>query len=186
MKKYILTLSILLIVFSAHTQSVYSSKNIAIKFFSAAPLEDIEAYTQNGISILKTAKNEVEFLVQIKSFTFEKSLMQEHFNENYMESDKYPEAKFVGKINEPIDWNKSGTYNITVSGKLTVHGVEKSRTIPGTITIKGENISINTQFNISCKDHNIKIPSMMSEKVAEVVKTTVKGSYTPYVSTGKK
>jgi polyisoprenoid-binding protein YceI len=107
--------------------------------------------------------------------------MQEHFNENYMESDKYVDARFSGKVNENIDWKKDGVYNVTVSGKLTVHGVDKDRTIPGTITVKNGIISILTKFDISCKEHGIKIPSMMTEKIAETVAVTVNGAYTPFV-----
>lgn len=162
-------------------QDVQSSKTINVKFFSSAPLEDIEAVTQNGTSVLTTTKNEFFFLVPIKSFTFKSSLMQEHFNENYMESDKYPDARFQGKISENIDWKKDGTYNVTVTGKLTIHGEAKDRTIPGTITIKNGNVSIQAKFDVSCKEHGIKIPSMMTEKIAEVVAVTVSGNYSPFV-----
>lgn len=182
MKKYS---TILLICFLAsiklQAQDVQSSKSITISFFSSSPLEDIEAKTVNGTSVITTSKNDFFFLVPIKSFTFKSSLMQEHFNENYMESDKFPDARFVGKVNENIDWKKDGTYPVTVTGKLTVHGVDKDRTVPGTITVKNGVISINAKFDIACKDHGIKIPSMMSEKIAEVIAVTVSGNYTPYV-----
>lgn len=162
-------------------QDVQSSKSINVNFFSEAALENIAAVTKNGTSVITTAKNEFFFLVPIKSFEFKSSLMQEHFNENYMESDKYPDARFVGKVNEAIDWNKDGVYNVTVTGKLTVHGEAKDRTINGIITIKNGTISIQSKFNIACKDHGIKIPSMMTEKIAEVVEVTVSGAYAPFV-----
>ncbi len=182
MKKLTLSIAFLtVLVGGSLAQDVQSSKAVNISFFSSAPLEDIEAKTANGTSVITTTKNEFFFLVPIKSFTFKSSLMQEHFNENYMESDKYPDARFSGKVNENIDWKKDGSYSVTVSGKLTVHGVEKDRTIPGTITVKNGNISINSKFDILCKEHGIKIPSMMSEKIAENVAVTVNGSYTPYV-----
>ncbi len=186
MKKLFLLLGAIAIFCQVKAQEVYTSKAVSIGFFSSAALEDIAADTKNGSSVLTTVKNDFLFLVQIKSFTFKSSLMQEHFNENYMESDKYPDSKFVGKINETIDWKKDGTYNVTVSGKLSMHGVEKDRTIPGTITIKGNNISIVSQFDVACKDHNIKIPSVMSEKIAEVVKVSVNGNYSLYVRPEKK
>jgi len=162
-------------------QDVQTSKAINVRFFSSASLEDIEASTQNGTSVITTAKNDFFFLVPIKSFSFKSSLMQEHFNENYMESDKFPDARFTGKVNEDIDWKKDGTTNVTVTGKLTVHGVDKDRTIPGTITVKNGVVSINAKFDIACKDHGIKIPSMLAEKVAEIVNVTVSGTYAPYV-----
>ena len=162
-------------------QEIQTSKAINVRFFSSASLEDIEASTQNGTSVITTAENAFFFLVPIKSFSFKSSLMQEHFNENYMESDKYPDARFTGKVNEDIDWKKDGSYNVTVTGKLTVHGVDKDRTIPGTINIKNGVVSISAKFDIACKDHGIKIPSMLAEKVAEIVNVTVNGTYAPYV-----
>jgi polyisoprenoid-binding protein YceI len=182
MKKLMLTIAFFTAaIYGVKAQEVQTSKAINISFYSSAPLEDIEAKTSNGTSVITTSKNSFFFLVPIKSFTFKSSLMQEHFNENYMESEKFPDARFTGKINEEIDWKKDGVYNVTVTGKLTVHGVDKDRTIPGTITIKNGVVSINAKFDISCKDHNIKIPSMMAEKIAEVVAVTISGTYAPYV-----
>jgi hypothetical protein len=186
MKRLLILFAVIIIGYTANAQDVYSSKNVNIKFFSSAPLEDIEANTANGISVLTTTKNDFVFSVQIKSFTFAKSLMQEHFNENYMESDKYPDAKFTGKINEPVDWKKDGTYSVTVTGKLTIHGVDRDRTIPGKITVKGNNISISSEFDISCTDHKVNIPKLMTEKIAETVKVTVKGDYAPFVKAEKR
>lgn len=182
MKKYIILFAILG-VFSkfAQSQDVQNSKSIVVNFFSEAALENITAITKNGNSVITTSKNEFFFLVPIKSFEFKSSLMQEHFNENYMESEKYPDARFVGKVNEPIDWKKDGVYNVTVTGKLTVHGESKERTINGVISIKNGVISIQSKFDIACKDHGIKIPSMLTEKIAELVEVTVSGSYAPYV-----
>ncbi len=182
MKKILLGLTLIISsVGLLKAQDIQSSKAINVRFFSSASLEDIEASTQNGTSVINTAKNDFFFLVPIKSFSFKSSLMQEHFNENYMESDKFPDARFTGKVNEDIDWKKDGTTNVTVTGKLIVHGVDKDRTIPGTITIKNGVINISAKFDIACKDHGIKIPSMLAEKVAEVVNVTVSGAYIPYV-----
>jgi polyisoprenoid-binding protein YceI len=182
MKKKLFILTILssmsLLAFS---QEVQTSKAITVNFFSEAALENIAAVTKNGTSVITTAKNEFFFLVPIKSFEFKSSLMQEHFNENYMESEKYPDARFVGKVNEAIDWKKDGVYNVTVTGKLTVHGEAKDRTINGVINIKNGIVNIQSKFNIACKDHGIKIPSMMTEKIAEIVEVTVSGAYAPFV-----
>lgn len=182
MKKTILSLALFFAGLSiTMAQDIQMSKAINVSFFSSASLEDIEATTQNGTSVITTTKNDFFFLVPIKSFIFKSSLMQEHFNENYMESDKFPDARFSGKVNENIDWKKDGSYNVTVTGKLTVHGVDKDRTIAGNVTIKNGVISISSKFDITCKEHGIKIPSMLSEKVAEVVSVNVSGSYAPYV-----
>jgi len=182
MKKHLFILALLsTLSFLGFSQDVQTSKSINVNFFSKAALEDIAAVTKNGTSVITTTKNEFFFLVPIKSFEFKSSLMQEHFNENYMETEKYPDARFVGKVNEAIDWKKDGVYNVTVTGKLTVHGEAKDRTIDGVITIKNGVISIQSKFNIACKDHGIKIPSMMTEKIAEIVEVSVNGAYAPFV-----
>jgi hypothetical protein len=181
MKKSLFILGLVLLAGNIVAQDVQSSKAMQIQFFSAAPLEDIEATTKNGNAIITTSKNELFFLVPIKSFTFKSSLMQEHFNENYMESDKYPDARFQGKVTESIDWKKDGTYPVTAVGKLTVHGVERERTITGTIQIVNGVISLQSKFDIVCKEHGIKIPSMMTEKIAENVAVSVSGAFAPYV-----
>ena len=186
MKKIALLISLAFIVIKANAQEVFQSKAMNVSFFSSTAMEDIDAKTANATSVISTAKNDILFMIQVKSFIFKSSLMQEHFNENYLESDKFPDAKFIGKINENIDWKKDGTYNVTVSGKLTMHGVNKDRSIPGTITIKGSTVTVNSQFDVLCKDHNIKIPSVLSEKVAELVNVKVSGTYNLYVRPEKK
>src|SRR5689334_16420423 len=107
---------------------VYKFNNGSVSFFSVAPIENIDAHSSSLNSELDIATNEIVFVVPINSFQFKKPLMQQHFNEKYMESDKYPEATYKGKINEKIDWTKNGTYKITSTGTLTVHGVSKDRT----------------------------------------------------------
>lgn len=171
------TLFILLSIQGAKAQELFTSKNMSVSFFSAATLEDIEAVSKNGIAILNTAKNELIFNVQIKSFVFDKSLMQEHFNENYMESNKFPSANFKGKLDGPVDYKKDGDYKVKAIGKLTVHGKSQNRTIDGIISVKNGVVSLNSEFPIACKDHDVKIPSLMSEKIGEVLKVTITGSF---------
>ncbi len=186
MKKIALIIMLAFCGLFANAQEVFQSKAMNVSFFSSTAMEDIDAKTANATSVISTAKNDILFMIQVKSFTFKSSLMQEHFNENYMESDKFPDAKFVGKINESVDWKKDGNYSVTVTGKLTMHGVEKDRTIPGTITIKGGVVSVSSQFDVGCKEHNIQIPSVVSEKIAEFVKVKVSGNYTLFVRPEKK
>jgi polyisoprenoid-binding protein YceI len=112
--------------------------------------------------------------VTIKGFEFDKKLMEEHFNEKYMESDKYPYATFSGKVNETIDYTKNGTYKVTLTGKLDMHGVVKDRTIEGTVTIKDGEISFESKFIVALKDHNIEIPSIVAQNIAETVEVTIK------------
>jgi len=106
--------------------------------------------------------------------------MQEHFNENYLESDKYPFAEFKGKINESPEFSKDGTYPVTVTGTLNIHGIEKSYTAKGTITTQGTTLTVASTFNVRVADHGIKIPSLVVQNVAEVVAVTVNAVYTPY------
>ena len=114
------------------------------------------------------------FSVPIESFQFAKSLMQEHFNENYMESEKYPNGTFKGEIVEAVDLLKNGTHNVNVKGKLTIHGVEQERTIPATIDIKGKEMTINSKFKVKLVDHKIEIPQVVISNIAEVIDVTVK------------
>ena len=113
-------------------------------------------------------------LQKIRNFEFEQEKMKEHFNENYMESDKYPMSTFTGKINEEIDYNKDTTYNVTASGKLKIHGVTKERTVDGTVTIEDGKIKLYSDFMVTLEDHKVKIPSLMFQKIAEEVKVTLK------------
>ena len=133
--------------------------------------------------LLNTKTNDVIAQVMIKGFIFPNGLMQEHFNENYMESDKYPKSTFKGKINEKVDYTKDGTHNVTITGNLEVHGVTKPRTLPATITIKGGVITVDLKFNIALKDHEIKVPEAVGAKIAENIEVTV---HTVMVQPGKK
>ncbi|MBI4946143.1 MAG: YceI family protein [Bacteroidetes bacterium] len=159
---------------------IYLGKTCDISFFSSGPIEDISAINKTAKPIFNAATGEVAIKVTIKGFTFDKKLMEEHFNEKYMESDKYPYATFKGKVNEQIDYKKDGTYKATVTGKLDMHGVVQERTIEGTVTIKGGEISFESKFNVALKDHNITIPTLIAQNVAEIVQVTIKCTLTEY------
>lgn len=162
---------------------LYVSKTIKTTIFSEAPLENIEATSNTGVAVLNTETGEVQFNIPIRSFNFRKRLMQEHFNENYMESDKYPHAKFKGKIRESIDFSVNGTYQVTTVGELEVHGVKKQRSIGGTLTVNGNSISIQSQFDTKVADHDIKIPQLVFRNIAETIRVTVTGTFTPHNQT---
>lgn len=162
-------------LFSANAQPFYKSEKGSnqISFYSKAPLEDIQAVNKDATSIIDVSTRNVAFKVPIKSFQFENKLMQEHFNENYMHSDKYPDGTFTGKIINYIDLKKDGEYEVTVSGKLTIHGVTKDRTIPGKIKIQNKKAIIDCKFDVFLKDHNIEIPTMVVKKIAEKIEVTL-------------
>ncbi|PLW88379.1 YceI family protein, partial [Mucilaginibacter sp.] len=148
--------------------------------YSKAPIEDIDAHSDKGTSVLNTTTGDVAFAVPIRSFKFEKSLMQEHFNENYLESDKYPQASFKGKLNTIPDVSKDGTYPVTATGLFEVHGVKQNRTIPGKIMVSKGAVSLTSEFMVACKDHKVEIPKLVFHNIAETIRINVSAAYAPY------
>jgi len=179
MKKTIL-LSLIILACRTSFSQIYIAKNCEISFFSSSPLEDIAAVNKACKPIINTSTNDVQMKITITAFQFEKPLMQEHFNEDYMESEKFPNAIYKGKINEKIDWTKDGEYKVTVTGKFNIHGVEKERTIDGVVKIKGDEINISSKFNIHIADHGIKVPSLYVQNIAEDVEVKLNATLEPY------
>jgi len=161
-------------------QDIYVCRNAKITLYSSAPIEDIKAVTSTGASVYNAASGELDFSVSIRSFQFDKSLMQEHFNSDYMESDKFPRAIFKGKVENHIDVGQDGTYPVKVAGQLTVHGVTQSRTIQGTISIKNGVVSMTSEFMVKCTDHHIDIPQIVFHHIAESIQVNVFATYSPY------
>lgn len=155
----------------------YKSESSNIKFFSEAPLENIEATNEKSTGVLRTTDNMMAIVIPIKSFEFEKALMQEHFNETYLESDKFKNATFKGKVNEKIKWNKDGEYDASATGTMHIHGVDQEVTINGKIVIKDGKINFESKFKISIADYKIKIPSAVVTNIAEVVDVTMKMTF---------
>ena len=162
-------------------QNLYATNTGETSFFSETPAENIKAINKNGQAIINTMTGEVVVQMNMKQFDFPNKLMQEHFNENYIESDKFPKAIFKGKINEKIDYTKDGAFDISATGDFTVHGITKPRTLKGTITISPNNIGISTNFEVALTDHNITIPKIVFVKIAQVIKVSNKYTLTPYV-----
>lgn len=160
-------------------QNIYTVESSNIKFFSEAPLENIEAVNTATKGLINVENNKVAFVVPIKGFDFEKDLMEEHFNENYMESEKFPKGSFKGAINEDINWKNDGTYDVTVTGVLNIHGVEQTRTIPGKLTLKKNQIVVDSKFQIKLEDHNIEIPTVVFQNIAEEIDVTVNLNFVP-------
>lgn len=179
MKKIFLTIIIISFALVSKAQ-LYSCNEGTVSFFSEAPVENIEATNDKINSFLNTATNEVMFIVHIRGFSFDKDLMKEHFNEKYMESDKYPTSTFKGKINEQIDYTKDGTYNVSATGMLTMHGVEREINAAGTITIDKDKINLKSDFRVPLKGFNITVPQLVFQNIAEVISIKVNTNYTPY------
>lgn len=164
---------------TVQAQDIYSTTSAKLGFFSSAPLEDIAAETAKGASAINIKTKAVYFKVPINTFQFKKKLMQEHFNENYLESDKYPYAEFKGRILENADFTKEGSWTVMVEGMLTIHGVSKSYKEKGTVTMKDGKLSASAKFNVRVADHKIKIPSLVVKNIAEVVEVSVDATYAP-------
>lgn len=151
-----------------------------IDFYSHTPLEDIKADNDQVASVIDLSTGEIVFQVLIKSFKFEKALMEEHFNESYLESDKYPRATFRGKITEPEPsaLRKEGKHNVTIEGDLNLHDVTKKITVQGTIVTGQEKLNATSKFNIKPADYNIEIPSVVRGNIAETIEVNVNMNYT--------
>ena len=178
MKHLVSILWVLMMAFHQPQQDLYSCKNARVSLFSTAPIEDIAAASTTGTSVFNATTGELAFSVNISSFKFKKSLMQEHFNSEYMESDKYPKATFKGKILERINISQNGIYPVSATGELEVHGVTQTRTLQGSITVKSGVVSIASEFMVKCADHNIEIPKIVFHNIAESIKITVAATYT--------
>jgi hypothetical protein len=141
---------------------IYIAKTCEISFSAPTPVEDIAAVNTAVKPLLNINTGDLQMKIPMTAFIFEKPLMQEHFNENYVESEKFPYAFFKGKLDQKIDFSKDGEYKVTATGKLTIHGVEKDRTIEGTIRVKGKEIALTSAFKVTFADHQIIIPALYS------------------------
>ncbi|MDT8412081.1 MAG: YceI family protein [Vicingaceae bacterium] len=173
MKKFSILIIALVTSFNIYSQELYKATDGEISFFSEAPVENISAVNKNVKALINAKNNEVAFIVTNVGFKFEKPLMEEHFNENYMESHKYKVSVFKGKIIDDIDFTKDGTYEVTAKGTLDIHGVTVEREIKGTLTISNGKIKLTTAFDVALKDHKIKIPKVVVKNIAEILKVTV-------------
>ena len=146
-----------------------------ISFSSEAPLETIEASNHKVTCVLDGATGKMEFAVLIKAFQFEKALMQEHFNENYMESDKFPKAKFKGAISNmnEVDLTKDGVYKVTVNGELTIHGISQTVTTIGQLKVENGQLKATANFSVLVADHKIEIPAVVRDNIAKEVEIKV-------------
>jgi hypothetical protein len=160
---------------SVQAQDKFFTKTGKIEFFSKSPMEDIEARNKSVAAVLDSKSGGLQFSVLMRGFEFEKALMQEHFNENYVESNKYPKAEFKGSIsnNAEVNYSKDGTYPVKVAGTLTLHGVTQNVQTTGTIKVASGKIEAVSSFNIKLSDYKIKIPSVVKDKVSNNIRITV-------------
>jgi polyisoprenoid-binding protein YceI len=159
----------------------YICQDGRVHFFASTPFENISPVSNTAVCALNTQTKKVQAKVRMNSFVFANSLMQEHFNENYIESEKYPYGILEAEIVENIDYSKDGVYDITLKGTFEVHGVKQEREIKGKLTVqKGQPVSATAEFEVKLVDHNIKIPTAVVAKIAEVVKVDVNFKFKKY------
>jgi hypothetical protein len=181
MKKLGCMLLAIVVVHFSMGQNIFITRNGQISFFSKTSMENIDAINNEVSSVLNNQNGEIVFSVLIKGFHFQRSLMEEHFNENYMESDNFPKSVFKGKITSlaSVNFSKDGSYSVAVEGELTIHGVTQKVNFPGTINITNGKIAALSKFKIKLADYNIKVPSLVADKISKLIDVTINCIYEP-------
>jgi polyisoprenoid-binding protein YceI len=181
MKKQFLILLILCGSFGAQSQDIYFTRTGRIDFHAGTSLEDIDAVNNEVASLLNVKTGELVFTVLVKSFHFKRALMEEHFNENYMESNQFPKASYKGKITQPalVKPGSNGTYSVVTEGELTIHGVTRKVTAPAKITVSNGKMTGQATFKILLADYNIQIPGVVAEKISKEAEIQVSCVYEP-------
>ena len=171
---FLLLYSSQFVISSAIAQTLYATSNGEVSFFSSTPVEDINAVNKKVGSIINPATRELAVQMRITDFSFPNKLMQEHFNENYLESEKYPTASFKGKISGKDDFTIPGDYLVNAIGTMKIHGVEKPMDLRGKLHSDGSVLSVQVEFLIKLVEYKIDIPTLVFAKIAEEIQ--VKGS----------
>lgn len=177
--KNCLCLSILFFLFlEGHGQSRFFADRAHVTFFSDGVLEKILAKNEKVTSIFDAAKGEIAFLIRIRDFQFDKKMMQVHFNEKFMESDKYPKSTFMGQM---VGYNvgKGGVQQVVASGRLFIHGVSKEVLVLGTLEMKGDKVILKSKFSVKLADYNITVPQVIWQNVSEQIEVNVNFEYSP-------
>ncbi|MFD2718994.1 YceI family protein [Hymenobacter monticola] len=149
----------------------YTSATGIITFFSSAPLEDIEALNSKVAGVFEMATGQLAFSMLMRDFQFKNTLMQEHFNENYAESEKYPRARFTGALVTMPDEAtlRSGPQPVYVQGVLTIHGVKRKVRVPGTLHLRDNDLVVTSKFAVAPADYKIKIPALVRNNIAKSI-----------------
>src|SRR5690606_4047232 len=180
MRNTYIILFLLLLPLLSYGQERYITRNGFISFYSHTPVEDIQAVNNQVLSIVDLSNGTVAVSLLMKSFQFEKALMQEHFNENYIESDKFPKASFQGTIVNLQDIMAGENGVALVKGDLTIHGITKPITMEGKLDISDLLVKFEGKFMVTVADFEIKIPSVVSRNIAREVEVTCILEHEPY------
>ena len=176
MKHSVLVLLIFMVgIRSLMAQDKFFTKTGKVSFYSKAPLEDIEAINKSVTAILDSKTGNLQFAVLMNGFEFDKALMQEHFNEDYLETDKYPKADFKGSIlnNAEINYAKDGEYSARVKGQLTIHGETKDVQTIGKVVVKSGRLLTNAKFTIHLSDYKITISKLVKDQLSNNIQVIV-------------
>jgi hypothetical protein len=173
-KRFISAAALLTVFHTGAYCQIYITRTGFIGFYSKTPLEDIRAENNQVFAAIDADKKNIAFSLLLRGFVFTKELMQEHFNENYVESDKYPKATFNGSFTGDVDVTKDGVYRVMVKGNLTLHNVTHPLEAPGTIEVKGGKLLGQAEFKVKPEDYNITIPSLVRDKIAGEMRVNVK------------
>ncbi|MGZ3931523.1 MAG: YceI family protein [Bacteroidia bacterium] len=159
---------------------IFFCKDGQTTFTSEAPLELIKAQNNKTTGVVDASTKNVAFSVAIQNFNgFNGDLQKEHFLENYMESTKYPNAEFKGKIIEDVDMRRDGTYLVRAKGTFNIHGTTKEQIVKVKMVVKDKAIEVECKFDVPLSDHNIKIPKIVNQKIASVIVVEVKALLKP-------
>jgi hypothetical protein len=178
LKVLLTSLTLILGITSIHARDgILKAEDVSVSFFSETPVENIEAHNSRGQAVLDTKDGSLFFVITIKDFQFEKSLMQKHFNKNYLESDKYPEATFKGKI---IGWNgiPSAKTEYRVEGELNMHGITRKIELSAELGPSGEELMGQSTFTVLLKDYDIRVPKIVVKKIAEEIEIRINANFT--------
>ncbi len=181
MIRSLLLTAVLFAASAIQAQDRWFTREGHIRFHSHTPMEDIEADNHQVNAIIDFASGEMAFSLLMKSFEFEKALMEEHFNEKYVESAKFPKAIFEGRIGGNVpDPTKAGEVEVPVTGKLTIHGVTREVSTNGTLTSDGNGlVTARAVFSVKPADHDISIPGVVRDNIAESIEVTVDATLAP-------
>lgn len=180
MKKSILAIILIFVLQTSFGQLRYFTKNGNVSFQAGTALEDIDGANKSTTSVFDAITGQLEFALLVKGFEFKSALMMEHFNENYLESNKYPKSVFKGKIVniDKVNFKKTGEYPVTVKGTLEIHGVAKEIETSGIFKVlNDETVTSTAAFNVTLEDYKIAIPGLVKDKISKTAKITVYCSY---------
>lgn len=174
-KCLLISIALLLLYNGIEAQGKFYTKAGRVSFYSTTPVENIEAINKSVVVLLDSKSGDLQFAVLMKGFEFKKALMQEHFNKDYVESDKFPRATFKGQLtnNSTVNYQVDGTYPVTAKGQLTIHGITKDIETSGNVIVKDGRPIVSSVFNITVADYQISIPKLYRDNISKTLRVTV-------------